>query len=256
MIPLAAADAYPGEQAEFTFQIEPPPLPGSYAYDFQMAITSGDTWYSFGEVASGTVVAVTFRDVPSDYWARHEIEACVRAGIVSGYDDGSYRPNLAVTREQLAVYISRALAGGDEYVPEFDETPSFPDVAEEHWALHYVEYGVEQNVVGGYEDGNYHPEHEVTRDQMAVYLARALVAPAGDEGLSNYTPGDPRNFLDVPDTGYGDDGTEPFWAYTHIEYCAEHGVVQGYEDGLYHPDEVVTRDQMAVYVARAFELPM
>jgi hypothetical protein len=39
-----------------------------------------------------------------------------------------------------------------------------------------------------------------------------------------------------------------------VEYCVEHGVVQGYEDGLYRPERVVTRDQMAVYVARAFEL--
>jgi hypothetical protein len=40
----------------------------------------------------------------------------------------------------------------------------------------------------------------------------------------------------------------------HIEHCVENGVVQGYEDGYYHPDYVVTRDQMAVYVARAFGL--
>jgi hypothetical protein len=58
----------------------------------------------------------------------------------------------------------------------------------------------------------------------------------------------------VPNTGYGDDGTEPFWAYTHVEYCVEHSVVAGYDDGMYHPEWVVTRDQMAVYIARAFGL--
>jgi hypothetical protein len=58
----------------------------------------------------------------------------------------------------------------------------------------------------------------------------------------------------VPPTGCGDDGTEPFWAYKHIEYCGEHGVVKGYDDGLYHPDWQVLRDQMAVYVAKAFGL--
>ena len=39
-----------------------------------------------------------------------------------------------------------------------------------------------------------------------------------------------------------------------MEYCVENGVVAGYLGGLYHPDYVVTRDQMAVYVARAFGL--
>jgi hypothetical protein len=104
---------------------------------------------------------------------------------------------------------------------------------------------VSQNVVGGYDDGLYHPEFEVTRDQMAVYVAHALVAPTGEAALADYVPADPRNFPDV---------VEGVWAYTHIEYCVENGVVQGYEDGYYHPEIVFTRDQMAVYVARAFGL--
>jgi hypothetical protein len=186
-----------------------------------------------------------FSDVPVDHWASEDIGACVEAGIVAGYADGLYRPDVAVTRDQMAVYISRALAGGDENVPAFGGTPSFPDVDETHWALDYVEYAVEQNVVAGYADGTYHPEYEVTRDQMAVYVARALVAPTGEAALADYVPADPRNFPDV---------SSDSWAYTHIEYCVEHGVVQGYEDGYYHPEIVVTRDQMAVYVARAFGL--
>ena len=56
---------------------------------------------------------------------------------------------------------------------------------------------------------------------------------------------------------YGPRGlVDPFWAYKHIEYCVENGVVQGYDDGLYRPDRDVTRDQMAVYIVRAFELAM
>jgi hypothetical protein len=147
----------------------------------------------------------------------------------------------------MAVYIARALAGGDDSVPEFTGTPTFPDVDAEHWALDYVEYAVKENVVTGYDDGWYHPEYEVTRDQMAVYIARALVAPSGEAALADYVPAEPRNFPDVLDT---------FWAWKHIEYCVEHEVVQGYTDGRYHPDYAVTRDQMAVYIARAFQLPM
>jgi len=44
------------------------------------------------------------------------------------------------------------------------------------------------------------------------------------------------------------------WCHKHVEYLAAHEVVHGYEDGLYHPEIVVTRDQMAVYIARAFGL--
>jgi len=59
--------------------------------------------------------------------------------------------------------------------------------------------------------------------------------------------------LGLPGTTFPD-VTDTYWAYKHIEYCVENGVVQGYEDGLYHPEIVVTRDQMAVYIARAFGL--
>jgi hypothetical protein len=187
----------------------------------------------------------TFWDVPSGHWAYFEIEACQRAGIVSGYGDATYQPDRAVNRDQMAVYISPAVADGDENVPEFTDTPSFPDVDEAHWALDYIEYAVSQNVVAGYGDGTYHPEYEVTRDQMAVYVARSLVAPEGEAGLADYIPADPRNFPDV---------ASDFWSYRHVEYCVENGVVAGYLDGYYHPEYAVTRDQMAVYVARAFGL--
>jgi hypothetical protein len=190
-------------------------------------------------------ILVHFSDVKVRDWAFWATEQCARAGIVAGYPDGSYQPTGQVFRDQMAVYISRALAGGDSSVPAFTATPTFPDVPTGNWALKYVEYAVDQAVVTGYDDGNYHPEYEVNRAQMAVYVARAMVAPTGEVALVDYIPSDPRNFPDV---------ASDFWAYKHVEYCVEHGVVNGYDDGLYHPEIIVTRDQMAVYIARAFNL--
>jgi PKD repeat protein len=216
-------------------------LPGTYT----VTLTVSNDIGSDAKTQSGYILVSGFSDVLWGHWAFSEVYACVDAGIVAGYPDGTYLPSNPVTRDQMAVYISRALAGGDGNVPEFSGTPTFPDVPEGFWALDYVEYAVDQNVVTGYDDGNYHPEYEVTRDQMAVYVARALVAPSGEAGLADYTPSDPRDFPDVP---------SGFWAYRHVEYCVEQGVVNGYEDGKYHPEIVVTRDQMAVYIARAFGL--
>jgi len=173
--------------------------------------------------------------------------ACLAAGIVAGYDDDLYHPEHEVTRDQMAVYISRALAGGDDSVPEFTGTPTFSDVGTTQWALKYVEYAVDQDVVGGYENGTYQPANQVTRDQMAVYVARAIVDPTGEDGLASYTPPDTATFPDV---------ATDHWAYKHVEYCQAQAIVGGYQDGTYQPDTVVTRDQMAVYVQRAFELPI
>ena len=139
-----------------------------------MSLTATNIFGSDTEIKTD-YVTVRFTDVAEDYWACEEILACVDAGIVSGYEDGCYHGDWPVTRDQMAVYVSRALADGDENVPEFTGAPTFPDVPEGFWALDYVEYAVSQNVVGGYDDGTYHPEYEVTRDQMAVYVARSLV---------------------------------------------------------------------------------
>ncbi len=191
-------------------------------------------------------VTVRFTDVAEDHWACEEILACVDAGIVSGYGDGCYHGDWAVNRGQMSVFVSRALAGGDEYVPDPTTDPGFTDVDSYHWAYKYICYAVEAEVVQGYPEGDYKPAQTVTRDQMAVYVARSICDPTGEDGLVGYVPSEPRNFPDV---------LTDHWAYKHVEYCVENGVVQGYDDGYYHPEYVVTRDQMAVYIARAFELP-
>jgi hypothetical protein len=188
-----------------------------------------------------------FSDVPKGYWAYCAISTCAQAGLVQGFSGGNYQPQLSVTRDQMAVYIARGLAGGETHVPSGPATATFGDVDQEHWAFRYIEYCAENGIVQGYEDGSYHPGQEVTRDQMAAYVARAIATPVGEAGLAGYAGPDTPSFTDV--------GAD-HWAYRYIEYAAAHGIVQGYGDGNYHPGTVVTRDQMAMYIARAWRLPM
>jgi hypothetical protein len=194
------------------------------------------------------IVNGTFSDVGWDHWALLPVEQTFENGIVQGYPDGTYRPSNVVDRGQMAVYMARALADGDAHVPTGPAEPTFSDVLTDHWAYKYVEYACDQNVVVGYPDGTYRPDNPVDRGQMAVYVARAMVAPAGDEGIPD-PPTEP-TFSDV--TG----ANEWSWCYPHVEYVASEGVVGGYADGTYRPAVTVTRDQMAVYVTRAFRLPM
>ena len=69
-------------------------------------------------------IVVDFADVDSSSWAYQQIMACAEAGIVKGYSDGSYAPSGAVTRDQMAVYIARALCDGDAGVPAGPSTAS------------------------------------------------------------------------------------------------------------------------------------
>ena len=139
----------------------------------------------------------------------------------------------------MAVFVSRALAGGDDKVPTGPATATFADVPTDFWAFKYVEYAYTKNVVQGSADG-YRPGLPVDHGQMAVFMARAMAGgdaevPAG------------------PDTPSFPDVTSGAWYYKYVEYCHAQGVAEG-DSGGYHPDQLVTRDQMAVYVTRAFHL--
>jgi len=195
-------------------------------------------------------VRTGFPDVPEDHWGYEYILACVDAGIVGGYPNGTYQPDWAVTRDQMAIYIARALAGGDGNVPAGPPTPTFPDVPATDISYKYIEYAVSNQVVFGYPDTLYHPDYEVDRGTMAIFVARATATPTGEPGMAGYVPPVTPTFADVTP-----DPLDPYQVcYKYVEYIAAAGVTQGYPDGLYHPEYVVTRGLMAIYVARAFGL--
>ncbi len=189
----------------------------------------------------------TFGDVPWDHWAFGEVAACTAAGLVAGFPDGTYRPTVVVSRDQMAVFIARGLAGGDAGVPEATGEPTFRDVSPDHWAFRYIEYAAAMDIVRGYDDATYRPTLAVDRGQMAVFVARAMARPTGEAGLADYEP-TAITFADVTPTGSWS------WCYKHVEYIAEAGVAGGYDDGRYHPERLCSRDQMAVFVTRALGL--
>jgi len=199
--------------------------------------TGGWTYYSVW------AVPIRLADVTPSHWAFRQVAVCQLEGLVSGYPGGVYGPGLAVTREQMAVYIARALCQGDANVPEGPMSPSFPDVPADHWAYKYIEYAKAQGVVGGYPTGEYRPTKPVDRAQMAVFIARALAG--GDASVPDDFSG--RVFRDVPVN---------HWARQYVQYIANAGVSTGYGDRTYRPDLTCTRDQMAVFVARAFLPPI
>jgi len=199
------------------------------------------------------VIKGSFPDVAADYWALLPIELTREAGIVLGFGDGTYGPTGTVSRDQMAVFISRAIAGGDAKVPPGPAKATFPDVPLtpiKHWAYDYIEYAYAHGIVIGYPTGLYGPTDSVDRGQMAVFISRAIVEPMGEAGMSAYTPPTSPTFPDVTS------GNEWAWAHKYVEYAAAAGVVQGYGDGKYGPGTPCTRDQIAVFVARAFRLPM
>ncbi len=249
-----ASDVAPGGAYDFNFAVTAPPLT-TLVYSAPVSPTaaaSDDTlacaWRMAksgtplpGDTASSDVVISRFEDVQpgtAGAWARFWVEEC--AGrvppVVSGYGDGTYRPTVAVDRAAMAVYMARALK-----LPTAAYEGQFDDVLSDHWAWPWIEALARAGIVGGYGDGTYRPSVVVNRDAMAVYVARGMCG-----GMAVPTGPATPTFSDVP--------TDQ-WAYDEIEYAAANGVVHGYGDGTYRPDNPVTRDQMAVYVYRGFIMP-
>jgi subtilisin family serine protease len=107
-----------------------------------------------------------FSDVAGSVHA-DSIGALVRAGITSGFPDGTFRPNAPVTRGQMATFLTRAL-----WLPPGDWS-QFSDVA---GSVHADSIGalVGADITSGYPDGTFRPTVPVTRGQMATFLTKGL----------------------------------------------------------------------------------
>lgn len=115
-----------------------------------------------------TYQSSVFSDVASDYWAKDYINTAIRNGIISGYSNGTFKPNNYVTRAQMASILAKAF--------RLTATSSvrFSDVRNDYWARIEINKVVTAGIANGYSDGTYRPGNSTTRAQMAVFLSRAL----------------------------------------------------------------------------------
>jgi peptide/nickel transport system substrate-binding protein len=180
----------------------------------------------------------TFADVSTGYWSWSYIERLYNAGVTSGCGNGNYCPTTTVTRDQMAVFLLKG-KHGSSYVPP-TATGDFLDVPANYWAAAWIEQLAAEGITAGCGGGNYCPTTPVTRDQMAVFLLKAK------HGSSYVPPAATGDFLDVPAS---------YWAAAWIEQLALEGVTAGCGGGNYCPATPVTRDQMAVFLVKNFNLP-
>ncbi len=175
----------------------------------------------------------TFTDVTPDMLFYHYIEAINAEGITTGYPDGTYRPGENVTRGEMAAFLARGLGLEDPGVTE----TSFSDVSPGMLFYHSIEAINAEEITTGYPDGTYRPGENVTRGEMAAFLARGL-------GLED--PG-------VTETSFSDVLTDMLF-YHYIEAINAEEITTGYPDGTYRPGENVTRGEMAAFLARGLGL--
>lgn len=141
-----------------------------------------------------------------------------RTKYIGGFEDGTFRPDEAITRAAVAKIIAELLRYDASQTYDAD----FVDL-ENHWAKNVIAYCVQRGVMGGYEDGTFRPDGAITRQEFAVIISR-LAGTQSNEGLT---------FTDV-------DAIAP-WALDGVYTAYVHGWINGYEDGTFLPEKVMTR---------------
>jgi hypothetical protein len=215
-------------------------------------------------------VGDSFADVPRSQLFYQRIETVFHVGIAAGCGPGAYCPDASVTRDQMAIFLARAIGDGGANVPvsgNLDGVPyncvpggasAFLDVLPTDVACKHIHYIAVQNVTLGCGPMLYCPADLVTRSQMASFVSKGTVAPAGGAGVPvTYGP-DPNtgfsyscnpaspalHFTDVP-------VTDPFCKHAHYLWAL--GVVSGCTATEYCGDQNVARGEMAKFLANAFE---
>ncbi len=110
-----------------------------------------------------------YDDIPTDHWAAAYIEAVTRAELFGGYDDGSFRPDQAITRAELSAVIAKYLNLNNSEALNIH----FTDV-ENHWAVNYIEHMYRHHIIVGNPDGSFKPSDPMIRAEAVTMINRLL----------------------------------------------------------------------------------
>lgn len=214
-------------------------------------------------------IGSSFADVPRSHVFYRFIETLLHNGITTGCAPSAFCPEDTVFRLQMAVFLSRALAGGDDHVPATGKIQGNPyvclknghsfffDVAPENPFCRHAHYIYAAGVTTGCEPNKYCPDSSVTRAQMTLFVARAI---AGSDAAV------PKIYGPDPVTGrsYNCDPASPNLHFTdvttsdifcrHTHYLWARDVISGFPDGSYGPNLLVTRGAMAKFLSNGFGL--
>ena len=175
-----------------------------------------------------------FPDIPVDAYYAEPVEALAQGGTFVGTECGEgFCPHEPIDRATMAVWTVRVL---DRTDPVSVTSTRFGDVDPSHPYAAFVERFADLGGTAGCNDGTvFCPDADVTRAQMAVFLARAFDLP---DGLD---PG----FSDVPPAA---------WYSPAVSALAGSGITEGCKDGtVFCPDATTTRAQMATFLHRAMQ---
>lgn len=152
-----------------------------------------------------------FSDVPASHWASKYISQVSAAGLLNGYPEGTFRPEVKVTRAEVSAVIYNYLG----LTPQAD-AHGFSDVASSYWANDFITAVNAKGLITGFENGTFQPRKELTRAETVTVLNRLFErGPLKGAAASSWS--------DVPAS---------HWAYNDInEASSDHAYIRLEEGG-------------------------
>lgn len=143
-----------------------------------------------------------------------------------GVDRSSFQPNRSLTRAEMAAILSRLAPTSSK-----DASIAFSDVDAKHWAANAVRDAASAGLMRGFADGTFRPDQPITRAEMAAVAVKLTKGEA------------------APGEGFAD--TRGNWAEDAIRQAQRAGIVKGYADGTFRPDQSLSRAEAVVILNRA-----
>ncbi len=177
-------------------------------------------------------VAGLYTDIVGNEWYFDAVEYAVQNGLLKGTSNTEFEPESTLTRAMVATVLYRA--AGEPAVE--GTVSSLSDVPTGQWYTSAVIWAQANGIVNGYEDNTFRPDNSISREEMAVMLAR-FAKLNGAEIASDAK-------LD-----FSDAETVSEWAVEAMAWCVENGIINGMNGGL-NPLGLATRAQFATIMMR------
>ena len=218
-----------GEKATITatFTVKEPPYTGKYRYELSTSVGDHGSLTVDRYATEGEKVTITV--TPDEAYKLDDLS--VTAGgkevALTANSDGTY----TFTMPSADVKISATFAEDPDWTPDEPEEPTtdvsdlFIDVAPNAWYKDAIQYAYDNGLMTGVSATEFAPEATTTRAMIVSMLAR----------LENVTTAQAAGFADVDDE----------WYATAVNWAANVGVVNGYEDNTFRPNQPITREQLA-----------
>jgi|GEM_PF-5074603 len=190
------------------------------------------------QAAPPPVPAITFSDVTASYWAFDVINDFASRGFISGYPDGTFRPDNKITRAEFISILDRALQ-----LPAYKPAaPDFSDVSSDSWYYGSVESAVYAGIVKGYGNGDFAPNALISRQEITTILVNAL------------SKADVARALMGAQTSFTDDADIAAWARGFVVEAGQLGLIKGYPAGVFAPQQNATRAEACVLISKSLDL--